>query len=240
MTPSVTAPWSPTASDALVGLFADGHDASTIAVMLQRPERLVRAELARRGGEALWRPRCMSDEEYASWAEKNATRVKRPCADCPLGYAADMRAQGRCNGTPGGVEQDEEEGDDVTMPPRLSAAAALALPRERSVDRPGGSTTELAVAVDLPCPACMHAPVCRIKASIEGQLERVGVLTPRLDPALTIQLEAKLECSLFRPERPAKRGGGAHQVSPEGRERMRESGRRLAAQQKAKRGGVVG
>lgn len=215
MTGSLRPEWSPTASDALVGLFGDGIDAPTIALMLKRPERVVRAELARRGGEALWRPRCMSDEEYASWAEKNAPmtsgKAARPCADCPLGYAADMRAVGRCNGTPGGVEEDEGE---MALPTRL--------PQPDHVDRvlglrPGAVaaspatqafTTDVAVAVDLPCPACIHAPVCRIKASIEGRLERLAVATPQLDPALTIQLEAKIECSLFRAERPAKRGGG--------------------------------
>lgn len=67
-----------------------------------------------------WAPLCMSDAEWRDWQALNPFYSKhnplvrksdvaaRPCADCPLGYAAEMRAQGRCNGTPAGVQDDEE------------------------------------------------------------------------------------------------------------------------------------
>jgi hypothetical protein len=235
VTASVGRTWSPAQSDRLVGLFQEGHDPAAIAINLQRAERYVREELLRRGGPALWRPRCMTDEEYDSWSSKNAPmtlgKALRPCADCPLGYAADMRAEGRCNGTPGGVEEDE--GDMATQPPPQIRAGAIAL--QPTPNRT--LTTDVAVALDLPCPSCIHAPVCRIKASIEGQLDRLAVATPRLDPALTIQLEAKVDCSLFRPERPAKRGGGPHgqkrNLSPEERERRRQQALAMTAAKRA-------
>lgn len=53
-----------------------------------------------------WSPLCMSDGEWANWQRLNPRlpagegRADRPCADCPAEYAAEMRAQGRCNGTP--------------------------------------------------------------------------------------------------------------------------------------------
>ena len=45
---------------------------------------------------------CMTPDEYAFWVEA-AARVGRgrlPCADCPLSYADEMRAAGRCKGEP--------------------------------------------------------------------------------------------------------------------------------------------
>lgn len=63
-----------------------------------------------------WTPHCMSPEEFELWSAANASitatgsRVGRPCADCPVAYAADMRLIGRCNGTPG----HEADGMDET------------------------------------------------------------------------------------------------------------------------------
>lgn len=55
----------------------------------------------------------MSPEEWALWrarwkASYGSHRRARPCPDCPLGFAVEMRAEGRCNGEPGGVEEDED------------------------------------------------------------------------------------------------------------------------------------
>lgn len=125
-----------------------------------------------------------------------------------LGYAADMRAQGRCNGTPGGVDEDDEEGE-MTVP---DADPRELGPRLSEVPVP----TDVAVAIDLPCPGCVHVEVCRIRPELETRLQRLTVSTPRLDPAITLGLEAKAECSLYRPERPQKRGGGASPDQPGG------------------------
>lgn len=84
-----------------------------------------------------WAPACMDADEWALWERANRSinssieRATRPCADCPLGYAADMRADDRCNGTPGGV-QDEEEADAVEAPaePRAIVAPAITERRE--------------------------------------------------------------------------------------------------------------
>lgn len=82
---------------------------------IDAPARPSPAELAPR-----WRPACMDDEEWALWKAANdriyvGMQAARPCADCPLGHAADMRAEGRCNGTPGGVEEDDEHVDEGTV-----------------------------------------------------------------------------------------------------------------------------
>ena len=56
-----------------------------------------------------WAPACMDAVEWAEWGARNplanipeADQVARPCEECPIGWAADMRAEGRCNGIPGG------------------------------------------------------------------------------------------------------------------------------------------
>lgn len=60
------------------------------------------------------RPACMDDDEYAGWTRLNvASRTASPCDDCLAGFAADMRAIGRCDGTPLGYEDDEEDIDIV-------------------------------------------------------------------------------------------------------------------------------
>jgi hypothetical protein len=52
----------------------------------------------------------MSAEDFADLKGFNSrsggAKAVRPCHDCPLGYAAEMRALGRCNGTPAGVAGD--------------------------------------------------------------------------------------------------------------------------------------
>jgi hypothetical protein len=69
---------------------------------------------------ATWTPLCMEPDEWADWQRLNPIRsngfnamrdheaAASPCTDCPLGYAAEMRAVSRCNGQPGAVEEDEE------------------------------------------------------------------------------------------------------------------------------------
>lgn len=53
------------------------------------------------------KPACMTDHEYALWAEANerisatSNRAVRPCGDCPAAHALAERAAGRCDGVPG-------------------------------------------------------------------------------------------------------------------------------------------
>lgn len=44
-------------------------------------------------------PACMTREEVAYWRRLNPG--DNPCADCETWFAAQMDAQGKCNGTPG-------------------------------------------------------------------------------------------------------------------------------------------
>lgn len=65
-----------------------------------------------------WAPACMDAAEWALWEGANrglngSWRAARPCADCPIAHAADMRAEGRCNGTPEGVAEEPIEEDEV-------------------------------------------------------------------------------------------------------------------------------
>ena len=53
-----------------------------------------------------WAPLCMTDRDYRDWQDLNekvsgSRKADRPCADCPLSYATEMRSQGKCNGSPG-------------------------------------------------------------------------------------------------------------------------------------------
>lgn len=179
-----------------------------------------------------WSPDCMSDEEWADWRRLNpvyrndaTSRVPktdmaaRPCADCPLGYAAEMRALGRCNGTPAGVQDDEEEPamQQHASTPDASTTQAPGRPVFTPLVR-AGRTTELPVALDLPCPACIHREVCRIREGLEARLAKLPVLVPELDPALSVAVEAKIECSLFRPAPRPKR-----QLSPEGKAALQQT-----------------
>lgn len=54
----------------------------------------------------------MEPEELAGWNRLNlqvaaSTRAARPCEDCPLTFAAEMRAAGRCNGEPGCIVDEQ-------------------------------------------------------------------------------------------------------------------------------------
>lgn len=56
-----------------------------------------------------WAPACMTAEEHRLWIEANGLlndhlQARRPCEDCPIAWADERRAEGRCNGTPGLIE----------------------------------------------------------------------------------------------------------------------------------------
>jgi len=177
---------------------------------------------------AAWEPLCMEPEEWVEWQAMNSRAISheqrsdRPCADCPLGYAADMRAAGRCNGSPGGVEEDEVS--DVAERPRLMAVGR-----------------ELPVALGLPCPRCAHKPVCSIRAVVEARLESLPVQLPILDPAITVVLTAAVTCGHFMkaPNAPkaavaesATGNRGHYTRTPEHIAKIAEANRRRAAKRR--------
>lgn len=78
--------------------------------------RLVGRPSAPADSAETWVAACMDPGEWASWQEKNRQvaqnqQAPRPCSDCLLGFAAEMRAIGRCNGQPAGDSADEHEED---------------------------------------------------------------------------------------------------------------------------------
>lgn len=130
-----------------------------------------------------WRPGCMADDEYAGWQEMNrqvtrlSDRAPRPCADCMLGYAVEMRSLSRCNGTPAGVEEDT----DMDQPAPIAAHATRRVPIE---------------VVPPPCASCAHEPVCALRATVEGLVE-IAVSAPAVPDGLTIRLEASVTCGHY-------------------------------------------
>lgn len=102
-----------------------------------------RMELDREAG---WSPLCMDAAEWADWQARNPTAldiysaVARPCEDCLLGFAADMRAAGRCNGEPGGAAVDDddttnEEEEMARGPMSDEARARIAAGRRAQIER---------------------------------------------------------------------------------------------------------
>ena len=66
-------------------------------------------ELFEADGRTGWQAACMDADDWRIWRSlavfngSEADQAARPCHDCPLSFALEMRAQGRCNGTPGEV-----------------------------------------------------------------------------------------------------------------------------------------
>jgi hypothetical protein len=134
-----------------------------------------------------WMPLCMDPDEWAEWRRTNpigltaTSAVARPCADCLLGFAADMRALGRCNGTPGGAAVDEEEEepmDQTSTPPRRMALEVTAPP----------------------CGSCSHEPVCSLRSAFEGMASvEVGALS--VPTGLRLSLVATVSCDHYLRDR---------------------------------------
>ena len=176
---------------------------------------------------ATWAPACMDADELIAWTESNArvngtSRAATPCADCTLGYAAEMRAVGRCNGTPGGVEEDNVE------PTR--EAAAIAEAREIIGRR--------RVTTVAPCGTCTHARVCRLRPPDELD---VSVSLPALATELDVTLTATVECTEYLQAAKGKVGPAVdrprREFSPEARERLRAGAAKTQAILAAKRAG---
>jgi hypothetical protein len=154
------------------------------------------------GSLPAWSPACMDADELAGWDEMNRRtqggRAQLPCADCLVGFAAEMRAVGRCNGTPGGVEEDEDMGtfdyttpDVVTVVPTLEAATAAG-PKPLHTH---AARVELALTAP-PCGSCAHEPICALRAAFEG-MATVETSAPPLPDGLRLALVATVECSHF-------------------------------------------
>jgi hypothetical protein len=190
-----------------------------------------------------WTPLCMEPDELAAWKEMRARstsykdRTARPCTDCPLGFAAEMRAVSRCNGQPGAVEEDEEMGTFDYAERSEQRAATLPPPK---ATLPTFRRVSLDVAAP-PCESCAHEPICSLRAALEG-LADVETTAPALPAGLSLTLTAVVACGHFLRDRakPApvraltsEQRGQANrpkrELSPEARERMAESGRRTAA-----------
>lgn len=176
-------------------------EASISRIRSVLPKPLTARERFANVAAGAWRADCMTDEEWTEWVAMNPMNVSggesavadRPCSDCPLGFAADMRALGKCNGTPGwqAPAEEEEEEESVMTEPRII---------------PNG--TEVVVALEAPCGRCAHEPVCAIKRSLDG-LDTLPVSVPRLDKALTMALTAAVDCSQFMAiRRPTGTGSG--------------------------------
>jgi hypothetical protein len=162
-----------------------------------------------------WNPACMDEAERTEWEAANA-RIKnlyagtrqadRPCTDCTLGFAADMRAVGRCNGTPGGVEEEEPMEDTRTLALIESA-----------------STTKVGIAVSAPCGSCAHAPVCRLRGAVEA-LAKATIPVPKLEPGLAVELRGAIACEWFAKAKatPSTDPRPRRELTPEQREAARE------------------
>lgn len=185
-------------------------------------------------------PACMDADEYALWERGNGVmngtrngarvytgRAESPCDGCPLGYAADMRAVGRCNGTPGAVEEDEI----VDTPASVAASEATEVIGRRRV-------TTIA-----PCESCVHARVCRLRPDPELV---VKVNLPELATELTVKLTATVECMEYvraRQKSAAENGAPLDRpkrvISTEARERLRLGAAKTQAILAAKRAAEI-
>lgn len=114
--------------DAIQAALAAGMPRTTAAMRFGVPEWSVRRIIWGRvhgkpptpAAEAeRWEPVCMEPDEWTSWLAANREltfqrdQARRPCADCPLGHAAEMRAVGRCNGEPEDVAEDPDQAEDA-------------------------------------------------------------------------------------------------------------------------------
>lgn len=185
-----------------------------------------------------WLPACMDAEELARWSKAPAGHVLSilPWHDCLVGFAAEMRVVGRCNGTPGGVEEDEEMDQPEPAAPR-------------------GLTITRRVQLDVsapPCGSCAHEPVCALRAAFEG-MATVETSAPPLPDGLRLALVATVECGHFlrnraKPapvrvltsqERGQANGPGKNRLSQEARERMAAANTARAEARRAAREGVA-
>ncbi len=149
----------------------------------------------------LWTPLCMEPDELARWQEmrdrstSRSDRIALPCRDCLAGFAIDMRALGRCNGTPNGVEEDTEMDQPDTSVERAYGNGETFAATPRALTR----RVELEVAAP-PCGSCSHEPVCALRAAFEG-MATVETSAPPLPDGLRLALSASVACAHFLRDR---------------------------------------
>ena len=193
-------------------------------------------EAAWRPTEPDWRPLCMSAEELAEWQEsadgqpvttRAHERAAIPCTDCTLGFAAEQRAIGKCNGRPGGAEEDDEL--DVT--PALEATRM---------------STAVRTLVSAPCESCLHRAVCSRRAAILD-LDTADVEIETLPEGLSVALSAVVECDAYLREPKSHKalpaaviatGRAKPQYTPEGLAALRLNAERNRAKLAEKRAAV--
>jgi hypothetical protein len=155
----------------------------------------------------------MEPDDWAYWQRTNPLVhgfAPRPCSDCPADFAAEMRALGKCNGTPGW----RPPADDI---------------EEAEV---GDTVTVSNVQVSAPCGSCAHQEVCSIRRTLGG-LEEVDVAMPKPDPALTVVLGLTVECSHYLRNGAGSVKGRKLNLTSEERERRAAQGRANLAARRA-------
>lgn len=198
-------------------LGAVGKSVTAIAIETGAAPRTVKAVLDRKASPfeiaeqdrlSGWAPLCMDLDAWSHWRRTNprsttaADYAPRPCTDCPIGFAAEQRALGRCNGTPGW----RPPADDI---------------EEAEV---GDTVTTANVQISAPCGSCAHAEVCSIKRTL-GDLDEVEVSMPKPDPALTVVVAMTVECSHYLRGKGSSDGSkaGRRPFSAETRQKMRDA-----------------
>lgn len=147
---------------------------------------------------APWRAACMSDEEWTAWSESNERLVGKahavsPCVDCLPSFAAEMRADGRCNGVPRGTEEPMTDTFDAAT---MAAASRLRGGEARLAQVREAKPDAVELVPETPCGTCAHALVCAWKRDLDA-IGDVPVRMPELADGLTMTLRAVVECSAY-------------------------------------------
>lgn len=128
------------------------------------------------------------------------------CEACPVSFSDQMRPLGRCNGIPG------ESLEGIVVEPE---------PASRYRNRP------VEIALLAPCDDCLHEPICALKAILAIQSAKARVAAPEFDPAFSVTLTARVDCSHFLPL-PGRRRAKL-QLSDAERTRRAEQARAMSA-----------
>ncbi len=177
------------------------------------------------------RPACMDAEEYADWTARNrsagAEKAATPCHDCLPGFAADMRSEGRCNGTPLGQITDEEE---------------PALPEV--IRRRSRHMQFIHVDLTAPCETCAHATVCKYREQLRDLNEARITMSQEMPEGVNVVLSGTIGCIAYlrapnsraaAPVETVTDDKPKRQYSPEGLAHIRENVEKARAAAAARR-----
>jgi hypothetical protein len=162
------------------------------------PSRFRRRSIADAGSfcpPPSWEPACLEPDELELWRERD--RGIPPCHSCPLAFAAEQRAIGRCNGQPSGAD-DEDEEDQVNV---------------GDIGVGGQVTQERQIELIAPCPSCLHREVCGLKEKLESAGE-ADVTMARLPDELQIVLQARVDCSFYARDKSVGKRAAAADGTP--------------------------